>query len=113
MGDKWRVVYYVSLSGSNPVRDFLDSNIRVKIKAQRILLNIKEYGLVSVIPHTKKLTGTPLWEIRILGEESTRILYVTRGEKTILLLHAFMKRTNKTPLKEINTALKRLNEMAA
>ena len=109
--DKWKVTYFVSASGTNPVKDFLDVNLKAKVKALRIFSNIEEYGLASVIPHIKKLAGTPLWEIRILGEDSVRILYVTRSEKQILLLHAFVKKTYKTPLKEINVALKRLREV--
>lgn len=109
--DKWKVIYYVSSSGNNPVKEFLDANLKTKVKALRIFSNIEEYGLTSVIPHIKKLTGTPLWEIRILGEDSTRILYITRSGKQILLLHAFVKKTDKTPLKEINVALGRLREI--
>lgn len=89
----------------------MDTNLKAKVKALRIFSNIEEYGLTSVIPHVKKLTGTPLWEIRILGEDSVRILYVTQKEKQILLIHAFAKKTNKAPLKEINTALMRLKEL--
>ena len=106
--DKWTVVYYVSSSGENPVKQFLDANLKAKAKALRIFSNIEEYGLLSVIPHIKKLTGTPLWEIRILGADSVRILYITRAEKQILLLHGFIKKTNKTPSKELNVALIRL-----
>lgn len=109
--DKWQIIYYISSSGSNPVKEFLDANLRVKVKALRIFSNIEEYGLTSVISHIKKLTGTPLWEIRILGEDSTRILYVTKESKQILLLHAFVKKKDKTPLKEINVALNRLREI--
>lgn len=107
----WKVIYYVSPSGNNPVKEFLDANLKAKVKALRIFSNIEEYGLNSVIPHIKKLAGTSLWEIRILGDDSARILYVTRSEKKILLLHAFVKKTDKTPLKEINVALKRLREV--
>ena len=51
--DKWRINYYISLSGSNPVKEFLDANLKAKIKALRIFSNIEEYGLASVIPHIK------------------------------------------------------------
>lgn len=108
--DKWRVVYYVSSLNNNPVKEFLDANLKTKVKALRIFSNIEEYGLTSVIPHIKKLTGTSLWEIRILGEDSVRILYVTQKEKQILLLHAFIKKANKTPSKEINIAIIRLKD---
>ena len=109
--DKWRVIYYISSSGESPVKQLLDNNLKAKVKALRIFSNIEEYGLLSVIPHIKKLAGTPLWEIRILGVDSVRILYVTREAKQVLLLHAFIKKTNKTPSKEVNIALTRLKEV--
>lgn len=109
--DRWKVTYFVSASGTNPVKDFLDVNLKAKVKALRIFSNIEEYGLTSVIHHIKKLTGTPLWEIRILGEDSTRILYVTRSGKQILLLHAFVKKSDKTPLRDLSIALNRLREV--
>ena len=109
--DKWKVVYYISSSGGDPIKEFLDTHPKAKLKAFRIFSNIEEYGLMSVIPHIKKLTGTPLWEIRLLGEDSARILYVTRKEKQVFLLHAFVKKTNKTPSKEIKKALDRLKEL--
>ncbi len=108
--DKWKVIYYISSSGANPVKQFLDDNLKAKVKALRIFSNIVEYGLLSVIPHIKKLTGTPLWEIRILGADSIRILYVTREAKQVFLLHGFIKKTNKTPSKEISIALMRLKD---
>lgn len=111
MDTQWHVIYYISASGDIPVRDFLDTaGPALKAKALRILLHIEEYGLQAAIGHIKKFTGTPLWEIRILGGDSARILYVTQVGKRILLLHAFYKKTQKTPSKELAIALKRLRE---
>lgn len=110
MDTKWQVIYYISPSGNNPVKEFLDSHPIIKLKTFRIIDHIKEFGLLSVIPHIKKLTGTPLWEIRILGQDSTRILFATLQDKQIILLHTFAKKTNKTPQKEIKTSLSRLKE---
>ncbi len=108
MDKKWQVFYYISSSGDNPVKDFLDERPSAKLKAFKIISYIKEFGLTMAIPHIKKLSGTPLWEIRILGGDSVRILYIAKKEKQILLLHAFIKKTNKTPSKEINIALSRI-----
>lgn len=113
MENNWKVIYYISPSGHNPVKEFLDKRSTVKLKALRILSHIKEYGLTSAIPHIKKVSGTPLWEIRILGQDSIRILYVVKSERQILLLHAFVKKTNKTPTKEIKTALDRISEISS
>lgn len=109
MDTQWQVTYYVSASGDIPVRDFLDAaGPKLKTKALRILQHIEEYGLEAAIGHIQKFTGTPLWEIRILGGDSARILFVTQVGKRILLLHAFYKKTQKTPPKEISIALSRL-----
>ena len=108
---KWKVLYYVSPSGDIPVKQFLDdTKPQVKAKAFRIFLNISVYGITTAIPHIKKLVGTPLWEIRILGEDSVRILYVTKTHQALILLHAFYKKKQMIPKKEINTVLSRLKE---
>lgn len=111
MNLSWRVVYYIAPGGEIPVKDFLDeADVRIKIKVLRILMHCEEYGLQSIIPHIKKLTGTPLWEIRILGADNIRVLFVTQVEKQIFLLHAFNKKSQKTPAREINLAISRLRE---
>ncbi len=68
------------------------------------------YGLISILPHTKKLVGTPLWEIRIVGKDNIRVLYVAIQKEDVFVLHAFLKKTQKTERKEIKIALKRLEE---
>jgi len=102
------VSFFIDHRGKNPVGDFLDQNKKIKVKASMIIKNIIEFGLISAIPHTKKLSGLPLWEIRILGKDSTRILYAHQTIDGIVLLHAFKKKTQKTPPKEIDIALQRL-----
>jgi len=109
----WKVIYYISATRENPVKKFLDVHPKAKLKALRILSHIEEFGLSYAIPHIKKLTGTPLWEIRILGEDNARILYVTKQGKQILLLHAFVKKTDKTPRKEIDISLARLSKISS
>ena len=110
MNPKWQVIYYISPSGDNPVKEFLDDHLSVKLKVFRIFAHIKEFGLQLVIPHIKKLSGIPLWEIRILGRDNARIFYAALQNQQILLLHGFIKKTNKTPKKEIDLSLVRLNE---
>lgn len=106
------VKFFIDNRGKNPVGDFLDKNKSTKIKALIIIKNIIEFGLVTAIPHIKKLNRYPLWEIRILGKDSTRIIYAHKIKEEIILLHAFKKKTNKTPVKEINIALKRHSQLS-
>ena len=92
------------------ISEFLDKlNHQQQSKVIRIISTIEKYGLDSVNPHLRKVLNTPLWEIRILGKDNIRILYVSVIFNEIVLLHAFTKKTQKTPLKEIQIALNRLN----
>ena len=106
-----KVIYYSSLSGQNPIGKFLDSlSARQQAKILKIIENIKRYGLNSVLPHLKKLSGTPLWEIRVLGQDNIRVIYAVLYLDAVLILHGFIKKSQKTPEKEIDVALVRFNE---
>ena len=111
MNNKWKIKVYESLSGDKPVEEFIKSlDEKARLKVSRTLDLLESFGLEGTYPHVKKLTGTPLWELRILGTDSIRIFYVTITGKIFLLLHGFKKKTQKTPPKEIAIARKRLNE---
>lgn len=106
-----KIKYYISSRGDNPVKEFIDSlEIKQKIKVFHIFKLIIEYGINSIPHHIKKLSGTPLWEIRILGKDNIRILYIAYRKETILLIHGFIKKTQKTNPKEINIAIKRFRQ---
>ena len=107
----WKVLYYVSSSGENPVSQFIDSCTKPQqVKILRILKHLEEYGIQMVIPHTKKLSGTPFWEIRILGKDNIRIIYVVEVGKMIVLLHGFFKKTRRTARKEIDICYQRYQD---
>jgi len=106
-----KIQYFISSSGVNPVKDFIDSlEQKQKIKIFHIFKLIIEYGIHSIPQHTKKLRGTPLWEVRILGKDNIRIIYIIPRNETVLLLHGFIKKTQKTNPKEINIAIKRYRQ---
>lgn len=66
-----KIIYYKTLTGENPVKDFIESlQKKDKAKIFRIFQNIEQYGLLSVLPHIKRLTETSFWEIRILGQDN-------------------------------------------
>jgi phage-related protein len=63
------------------------------------------------MPHTKSVSKG-LFELRIKGKEGiARVFYCTKGEKRILMLHGFVKKTQKIPAKELNKAKFRLSEV--
>jgi len=105
-----QINYFIS-SRSNPVKEFIDSlESKQKIKVFHIFKIIIEYGIHSIPQHIKKLSGTPLWEIRIIGKDNIRILYIIPRKETILLLHGFIKKTQRTNPKEINIAINRYHQ---
>jgi phage-related protein len=62
-------------------------------------------------PHVKPL-GHKLWEIRMKGRSGiARAIYVTATGQRIVVLHAFVKKTQKTPRSAIEMALKRAEEV--
>lgn len=111
MDDGWKIEYYKTTSGKSPVKEFID---KLEIKAQTKISDtfdlLKEFGVNVSLPHTKKVVGTPLWELRIVGQDSIRIFYITQTGKIFLMLHGFQKKKQKTDKKEIDTALKRLTD---
>lgn len=69
------------------------------------------YGPDLGMPHTKAM-GAGLFELRIkAGEGIARVFYCTMVERRVVFLHQFVKKTNKTPLKEIALARQRLKEV--
>jgi phage-related protein len=72
---------------------------------------IEEFGLERVRePHVKHLRG-PLWEIRLKAKEGiSRALYVTAIGQRVVVVRVFVKKTQKTPAREIDIALKRARE---
>ena len=109
--NKTTIIYYASPTSDNPVSDFLDRLTSIQqAKLLRIISYAEIYGLQSILPHVKKLSGTPLWEIRILGKDNIRAFYAVVHNNSIIILHGFIKKTQKTPPREISLALSRVKE---
>ncbi len=73
---------------------------------------IAEHGLPNVGEPYVKHVEKALWEIRLKGKDGiSRALYVTAKPKRVVVLRVFIKKTQKTPKKEIKLALKRAEEI--
>ena len=63
------------------------------------------------LPHTKSLNDG-LFELRLKGKEGiSRVFYCTKVGKNIVMLHSFVKKSQKIPKTEIDVARKRLKEV--
>jgi phage-related protein len=63
------------------------------------------------MPHTRAM-GDGLFELRLKAAEGiARVFYCTFIERRIVMLHHFIKKTEKTPRKELEKARRRMNEV--
>lgn len=111
MEDNWKIELYENARGDKLVEEFFDSlETKARLKINHALELLETFGLEGGYPHIKKLTGSDLWEYRILGSDSIRVFYVSITGKTFLILHGFKKKKQKTPAKEIRIAEERFQE---
>lgn len=80
----------------------------MRARLARIAKLIEEKSLERVgEPHVKHLEGR-LWEIRLRGRSGiSRALYVTAAGKRVVIVRVFVKKTEKTPRREMELALSR------
>jgi len=72
---------------------------------------MEEYGPNLGMPHTRAL-GSGLFEIRAKAEEGIgRVFFCTMVGRKIVILHSFIKKTDKTPKRELYIALTRQKEV--
>lgn len=84
----------------------------MRARFTRIRELIEVHGLEKIRePHVKHLEG-PLWEMRMIGKDGiSRAIYVTAKGKRVVVVRAFIKKTQKTPRSEIKLALDRAKEV--
>lgn len=72
---------------------------------------IEEFGPFKVgMPHIRSLDDK-LWEIRVSGRDGIgRGIYVVATGKRVVVVHVFIKKTQKTPAAALQTAIKRAKE---
>jgi phage-related protein len=109
---KLAVAFYRSRSGAEPVRDWLKS---LPIDDRHTLgrdLRLVEMGWPIGVPLCRPLGGG-LWEARstLAGNRIARVLFCATRGHMVLLLHAFIKKTQKAPEDELNLARRRQKEV--
>ena len=106
----WRVKFFQTKRGDFPVKDFIEEQDKpTQTKIAHYISLLKEYGPYLKPPYNKKLRDK-LYELRISGKNAVRIFYIIFNNE-YYLLHVFKKKTQKTPLKELKTALDRIQQI--
>ena len=102
----FEVDYFEDACGRRPVEEFIDG-LEIKMKAKvfgRIEL-LERYGSRLGMPYARHVEDG-IYELRtVQGSDITRILYFFVVGKRIILTHGFVKKTQKTPRREIERAL--------
>lgn len=72
---------------------------------------MQEFGANLGLPHTEAF-GDGLFELRLKGAEGiARVFYCTQIGRKIVMLHSFVKKTQKTPKREKEIAIRRMREV--
>ena len=105
----WTVENYIDARGHSPVEEFLNRlPVRDRARVHQTIGLLEEFGLQLGPPYVKHLEGK-LWELRVrTGRKAYRVIYFAFSGRRFILLHAFLKKTQKTPRREIATAKRRL-----
>lgn len=108
---KVRCIYYETLSGRQPVKEFVD-NLCVGTQAKffNVLELLEDYGKNLMRPHAAPVRDG-IYELRFVGKEGhVRILYFFYDGITAIFVHAIVKKTQKLLKKDIELAIRRKNE---
>ena len=104
-----KIKFYRLETGKRPVEEFFDSLTNKQFEKIAFVLDLIEQ--IDIVPRKffKKLKGTDdIWEVRVQqGNNIFRILGFFDGKDLVVLNHAFTKKSQKIPQKEIAVAEKR------
>jgi phage-related protein len=105
-----RVVFFRTEAGNEPVRQWLKGLERADRKIVGEDVKTAQYGWPLGMPLIRKLEPG-LWEVRShIAQGIARIIF-TVGEGTMVLLHGFVKKSQKTPPTDLRTARQRLADL--
>ena len=103
--------FYALASGRQPVREWLK---KLDVEDRKLIgedIKDVEFSWPIGMPLCRSL-GAGLWEVRsqLSGGRIARIIFCVHQGRMVLL-HGFMKKTQKTPPREIELAAKRMKEI--
>ena len=103
----WKITYFNALVQS----EILAMPVGFVARYLRYAERMEQFGPDLGMPHTRAM-GQGLFELRIKAAEGlARVFYCTAVGRRIVVLHQFIKKSEKTPRKELDIALRRMKEV--
>ena len=108
----WRIEYYTDIDGNEPVKNFINTqSLDAQVEIFHVIDLLREFSLNLRYPYVYKIGKTGIRELRIHhSSDYYRIFYFAFMGRKFVLLHAFLKKTRKTPMGELEIAIKRMND---
>jgi phage-related protein len=111
---EWEIVFYRDEQGSSPIREFISSlDQKTQARLEWSLEQLRIRNVQAREPLVRHIEGK-LWELR---EESRtniyRFFYFFFTGRRIIIVHAFQKKQQRTPQREIEIAIARMNTVLA
>ena len=105
----WVVELYTDARGKSAVIEFINGlPVRERAKVRNVLRLLCEFGVLLQMPHARPMSGHQgLQELRA---GPIRLFYFAHTERRFAILHAFRKKSRKTPTREIAAAERRRAE---
>ena len=104
---EWEIVYY----GDDVQEAILTFPAQMQARYVHLTERMLTFGPDLGMPHTRAM-GKGLFELRLKSKEGIgRVLFCNQPERRIIMLHAFVKKSAKTPARELKVARKRMREV--
>jgi len=108
----WTVNYFTDTMGKQPVKEWIDTlDIKLQLKIFRAFELLEDFNINLKAPYVKPLEDK-LYELRIKDPKGIyRVIYFAYTGQEFIMLNGFIKKTQKTPKKEIELAKTRMKEV--
>ncbi|MDZ8070567.1 MAG: type II toxin-antitoxin system RelE/ParE family toxin [Nostoc sp. DedQUE08] len=115
MSEEWQIIYYQEVDGTKPVEEFFNDPSLTKGESKQFQLRLyylKNKGLALLVERSDILdkieTENNLYELRLDNTPNNiRVFLCALPGKRLILLHAFKKKGDNTPIRQIKIAAKK------
>lgn len=84
----------------------------MRARLARMTDTISQHGLLNLPRDWVRPLGDKLWELRITGKDGiARAIYITATGRRVVIVRIFVKKTQKTPQRELELARQRAKEV--